>query len=58
MHVSENKQGCYPGKPEKVRDYDIWPKNQGKVKEFENFLGLTAIFMQTLKTMFWLFCHI
>ena len=41
-----------PGEPGKVGKYDIWPKNQGKVREFEKKLMLETIFMQTLKIKF------
>ena len=32
-----NRVATQPGKPGKVREFDILPKNQGKVREFENF---------------------
>ena len=32
-------------------------EKSGKVREFEKILRFEAIFMQTLKTKFWLFCH-
>ena len=33
-----NRVATQPGKPGKVREFDILPKNQGKVREFQHFI--------------------
>ena len=35
--IGNNKVATQPGEPGKVREFDIRLKNQGKVREFENF---------------------
>ena len=42
----------------KIRKFDISPKNQEKIKEFEKIVRLEMIFMLSLKTKFLIFCHI